>query len=101
VIIYQDFNHYSDPWVMLSVEHLSDFLIPIADQDGSRLFYLDRAIPPQMLAIDLQRDLSNEDRLELIDRAIGREMKKLDRSGKLRLGRMAWLLTSSVAIRPT
>jgi hypothetical protein len=71
VIVHQDYGWGLLPWIHMTTELMWDSLrrvdvIPFA----THVFLLERPIPPDVLAVDLRRDLSRREQFALMDRAV-------------------------------
>jgi hypothetical protein len=72
VVIQQDYMHYHEYWIALTMEHYSDFFEPLDFVYGaSGIFLNTKQIPPEAAAFDLST-LSPHEKLELMDRAIAK-----------------------------
>lgn len=54
IVIQQDHNTHSCPWVNFTMEWFSDYFERLCDQDGSRVYLCRRAIPDREAALDLR-----------------------------------------------
>jgi len=74
VIVHQDYGWGQLPWLQITVELMRDSLRWIdAMPYGSHVFLLERPIPEELIGMDVRHDLSDERKVELIDRAIERD----------------------------
>ena len=73
VLVHQDYNFWAVPWIHLSMDHLSEYFVHVADEAASRVYYLDRAIPEDVLRTDSFRDESPARRAERMARILARE----------------------------
>jgi hypothetical protein len=70
IVIQQDFVYAGCPWVILTMEELSDYFEPVAFAEYSSVVYLcTRDVPADLPAISA---LPHARRMELMDRSIGR-----------------------------
>ena len=54
IVVQQDHNTHSCPWVNLTMEVYADYFDLLCDQDGSRVYLYKRAIPYREMQIDLR-----------------------------------------------
>jgi len=73
ILVHQDYNFWSVPWIHLSMDHLSEYFVHLADESASRVYSLDREIPEDVLGHDPFRDETPERRKERMARILERE----------------------------
>jgi len=90
IVVQQDLNDHSCPWVNLTMEYFSNYFQLLTDDSSSRIFLYNESIPQDMLETSIRNDLSFDTKLALMDSSINRsstiEVKYLNRVSK------AWLL---------
>lgn len=55
IVIQQDHNDHSCPWVNMTMEYYSDYFDFLVDDSASRLFLYSRPIPPEKLNVDFRK----------------------------------------------
>jgi hypothetical protein len=95
IIVHQDYGWGLAPWLHMTVELMRDSLSWLDSVWCSHVFLVDRPIPEHLFTAELRRDLDDQDKLALIDRAIARndggsaEMVTLSKAAMLgELGRV-------------
>ena len=78
IVIQQDFNDQSVPWVKLTMFHFKEYFEHLCDDGGSRVFLCSKPIPPVMLQ-PLRAQLSYTDMKQLFTKAIRDEQNDLSR----------------------
>lgn len=78
IVIQQDFNDQSVPWVKLTMFHFQEYFEHLCDDDGCRVFLCSKPIPPEMLQ-PLRVQLSYADMKRLFMKAIRDEENELSR----------------------
>jgi hypothetical protein len=73
IIVHQDYGYGFCPWIHIGVELMWDSLRHLdAMPFGSHVFLVEKPLPQAAIETNLAGDLSVEEKLELIDRAISR-----------------------------
>lgn len=73
ILVHQDYNFWAVPWIHLSMDHLSEYFVHLSDEAGSRVYYLDRVIPEDVLKTDPFRDETPARRAERMAAILERE----------------------------
>jgi hypothetical protein len=73
IIVHQDYGWGQLPWLQMTVELMRGSLRWLdALPWGSHVFLVERSIPEHLFTADLRRDVPDEEKLALLDRAIAR-----------------------------
>lgn len=75
LIVHQDYGWGLLPWLHISTELMWESLRRVDMMPfGTHVFLLERPIDPDVLSLDLERDIDEHERIRLIDRAIDRNV---------------------------
>jgi hypothetical protein len=73
VVVQQDYGWGQLPWLQMTVELMRSSLRWLDAVWSSHVFLVERPIPEQLFTAELRRDLSDGEKLALVDRAIARD----------------------------
>lgn len=96
IVIQQDHNDHSCPWVAVTMEYLHDKFEYLTDENSSRIF-LNTEKVPATAAAEIAA-LSLDDQIDLLDAAVARS--KNPASGYLVLVSKAWLIHKKSGLEP-
>jgi len=77
ILIQQDYNDHSCPWINATMEILSEYFEYLIDESGSRIFLLTKEIPVDLIRHTAQMGL--EDELSLLKTAVRNERVDISR----------------------
>jgi hypothetical protein len=70
ILLQQDYNDHSCPWVNLTMEYFTEFFEVVADDIATRAYFFKSAIPENMIRRSLKTELSYDEKLSLMYSAI-------------------------------
>jgi len=70
IVIQQDHNDHSCPWINLAMAYFSEYFEILCDDHSSRVYGYTKTIPAARLACPLKKQLSGDEMLELMGKAI-------------------------------
>jgi hypothetical protein len=96
IIIQQDTNDHSCPWVNITMEYYANYFEILTDDSASRLFLFKNRIPAAELQISLRHDLTFDAKMRLMERSASHSRSPVGHF--LCSASAAWIIFESVGI---
>ena len=70
IVVQQDFNHEWAPWITVAMEYYSEYFTTLCNEEPSKIFLLQKAIPKKVLQVNLKKELTADEKIQLMDSSI-------------------------------
>ena len=70
IVVQQDFNHEWAPWIAVAMEYYSEYFTTLCNEGPSKIFLLQKAIPKKVLQVNLKKELTADEKIQLMDSSI-------------------------------